>query len=236
MRLLLGSGGFRSTESRTFLIDQMRSFFGSIDKILFVPYAIAKHDWYLERLQETGLNAGYVLDGIHHYEDPREAVAQAEGIYVGGGNTFRLLNDLYGHDLVEPIARRVREGLPYLGISAGTNVACPTIQTTNDMPIVLPPSLNSFGLVPFQINAHYFSGSMFVEIDGIKQQHFGETRDDRLAEFHEMNDTSVIGLREGGILSVVDSQVDLLGESARLFIQGEPPRDIDPGQGIWPAR
>lgn len=232
MRLLLGSGGFRSPQRRKSLIHQMRTFFGDIEKVLFVPYAIAKHDWYVERLEETGLNAGYLLDGIHRYDDAREAVAAAEGIYVGGGNTFRLLNDLYGQDLIGPIVERVRAGVPYLGISAGTNVACPTIMTTNDMPIVSPPSLNAFNLVPFQINAHYFSGPMFVEIEGIKQQHFGETRDDRLAEFHEMNDTPIIGLREGGILSVTDSGTDLIGESARLFIKGEAPRDIAPGVGV----
>lgn len=234
MRLLLGSGGFRSAERRRFLIAQMHAFFGSVEKILFVPYAIAKHDWYVERLIETGLDAGYKLDGIHRYDDPIAAVQAAEAIYLGGGNTFRLLNDLYAHDLIGPIAHRVRSGLPYLGISAGTNVACPTIKTTNDMPIVLPPSLDSLSLVPFQVNAHYFSGTMFVEVDGVKHRHFGETRDDRISEFHEMNDTPVIGLREGGILSVADDQVELLGEPARLFLLDQEPREVEPGGEVWP--
>lgn len=234
MRLLLGSGGFRTPQRREFLNRQMRSFFGPIDKILFVPYAVGDHNSYLERLTDGRLNGGYALDGIHRCEDPVKAVEQAQAIYVGGGNTFRLLNELYRHGLIGPIARRVREGLPYLGISAGANVACPTIKTTNDMPIILPPSLDSLSLVPFQINAHYFSGPTFVEIDGVKYRHFGETRDERISEFHELNETPVIGLREGAILRVTGSQAQLLGKPARLLVKGLPAREVPPGEAIWP--
>jgi dipeptidase E len=236
MRLLLGSGGFRTPERRSFLVDQIRTFFGPIEEILFVPYAMADHDGYLERLTARNFHAGYELEGIHRTTDPIEAVNEAEGIYVGGGNTFRLLDELYGHGLAGAIRDRVQEGLPYLGISAGTNVACPTIMTSNDMAIVLPPSLEALNLVPFQVNAHYYSGSTFVQVGDEVQQHFGETRDDRIAEFHEVHDTPVIGLREGGLLLVRDDEVELAGASARLFVKGEDPVDFEPGSRIWPAR
>ena len=111
-----------------------------VRRLLFVPYALADHDEYLRLLHEKGLDGGYLLDGLHTHADPKAALRAAEAIYVGGGNTFRLLHALYHFDLLEVIKRRVGEGLPYLGISAGSNVACPTMQTTNDMPIVLPPS------------------------------------------------------------------------------------------------
>jgi dipeptidase E len=195
----LGSGGFRTLERIALLTSQMRSFFGAAGKLLFVPYALADHDGYLEKMAERGLNAGYVLEGIHRTPDPVEAVNRAEGLYVGGGNTFRLLAELYGHELIGAIRSSVRAGLPYLGISAGSNVACPTIKTTNDMPIVAPPGFEALGLVQFQLNPHYFSGPTFVEGDAGIEEHFGETRDDRIAEFNEMNDTPVIGLREGSL-------------------------------------
>jgi len=234
MRLLLGSGGFRTPERRAFLIDQMCELFGSIEKVLFVPYAMADHDAYLERLTARDLNAGYTLEGIHRTNDPIDALNEAEGIYIGGGNTFRLLNDLYRLGLVEAIADRVRGGLPYQGVSAGTNVACPTIATSNDMAIVHPPTLDALNLIPFQINVHYFSGPKFVQVGDEVEQHFGETRDDRIAEFHEMHETPVIGLREGGLLLVRDGEVQLAGASARLFIKGEEPWDVPPGSQIWP--
>jgi dipeptidase E len=234
MRLLLGSGGFRTPERFSVLIDEMRSFFGPIDRILFVPYALADHDGYVERLVARNYNAGYELVGIHRSTDPMEAVHRAEGIYVGGGNTFRLLHDLYRHGLLEAIRQRVEKGAPYLGISAGANVACPTIMTTNDMPIVDPPSLQALGLVPFQVNAHYFSGPTFVQVGDRVEQHFGETRDDRIAEFHELNKTPVIGLREGGLLRVTDGEVELVGASARVFVKGHQSYDVSPGARIWP--
>ena len=234
MRLLLGSGGFRSPERLAVLTEQMQTFFGSVSDILFVPYALADHDRYLEGMVARGLNAGLSLRGIHREEDAVRAVEEAEAVYVGGGNTFRLLNAMYENDLIEPIRRRVAGGMPYMGVSAGTNVACPTMKTTNDMPIVQPPSFDALGLVPFQVNAHYFSGSTFVAAGDGYQEHFGETRDDRIAEFHEMNDTPVLGLREGGLIRVEGEQYSLIGAPARLFAKGEEPVDIDAGSLFWP--
>ena len=234
MRLLLGSGGFRTPDRVEFLAAQMRAFFGSARRLLFIPYALKDHDGYVQALTDRGLNAGYELDGIHRHGDPRAAVREADAIYIGGGNTFRLLNDLYRYELLDVIRERVRAGMPYLGVSAGTNVACPTIKTTNDMPIVQPPSLDALGLVPFQINPHYFSGQTYVKrADGF-HEHFGETRDDRIREFHEMNDTPVVGLWEGGLLRVDDGKVFLAGAAARIFRKGEAAVDVEPDSTITP--
>jgi dipeptidase E len=232
MRILLGSGGFRTPERVAFLSAEMRSFFGDIDRLLFIPYALADHDDYIRVLTEKGINAGYTLDGIHTHADPVQAVREAPGIFIGGGNTFRLLNDLYRLKLLEPIRHRVRAGIPYLGISAGSNVAGPTIRTTNDMPIVQPPSLDALGLVPFQINPHYLTGQMWVkQEDGTFHEHFGETRDDRLREFHEMNETPVVGLWEAALLRIADSQIHLTG-SARVFRKGREPVDVISGSDL----
>lgn len=229
MRLLLGSGGFRTEERVKLLASEMRAFFGSARRLLFIPYALQDHDGYVQILQQRGLNAGYELDPIHKHSDPADAVRRAEAIYIGGGNTFRLLQELYRFGLVGLIRTQVLAGTPYLGISAGTNVACPTIKTTNDMPITWPPVLNSLNLVPFQVNAHYFNGQTFVKHGETLQEHFGETRDDRLREFHEMNDTPVIALWEGGILRVNDASVRLIGSQARLFRKGHTSVDVEPG-------
>lgn len=234
MRLLLGSGGFRTPERVALLTEQMQSFFGEPEEILFVPYAVGNHDRYVEVMTERKLNAGLSLRGIHLESDPVAAVEEAQAIYVGGGNTFRLLNALYELNLVDAIRDRVRSGLPYMGVSAGTNVACPTMMTTNDMPIVQPPSFKAFDLVPFQVNAHYFSGDTYVRNGDSYSQHFGETRDDRIREFHEMNDTPVIGLREGGLIRVEDARYTLAGAGARLFVKGSDPVDVDPGGALWP--
>lgn len=229
MQLLLGSGGFRTEDRVRTFAAEMRAFFGPVRRLLFIPYALQDYDGYVRLIRERGLDAGYDLDPIHHHGDPVNAVRRAEAIFVGGGNTFRLLADLYRFGLVGLIRTRVHAGMPYLGISAGSNVACPTIKTTNDMPITWPPVLNALGLVPFQINAHYFNGQTLVKREDQLHEHFGETRDERLREFHEMNDTPVIGLWEGGILRVDDDGVRLIGSPARIFRKSEMPVDVEPG-------
>jgi len=234
MRVLLGSGGFRTDERRVLLAGEMRQHFGAIGRLLFVPYALADHDGYLRLISERGLDGGYSLDGIHTYPDPKKAIREAEGLFVGGGNTFRLLSELYRLDLLDVIRQGVRERLPYLGISAGSNVACPTMQTTNDMPIVQPPSFAALGLVRFQINAHYYTGMNWVKHGETLIEHFGETRDDRLREFHEMNDTPVVGLWEAGVLLCDDATVQLHDAPARLFRKGQPCKDLEPGSLLPP--
>jgi dipeptidase E len=229
MRVLLGSGGFRTPERISFLAGQMRKLFGPADYILFIPYALADHDGYVSFLQERGLDAGYRLVGIHRQRDAIDAIHEAPALFVGGGNTFRLLAELYRRDLLEPIHKRVRAGVPYLGVSAGCNVACPTIRTTNDMPIISPPSLDALGLVSFQVNAHYFTGQVHVKHEEGYVEHFGETRDERIAELHQLNSTPVIGLWEGGTLWVEDGGVTLEGSAARIFRKGLPFMDVEAG-------
>jgi dipeptidase E len=229
MRVLLGSGGYRTEERVRLLAEQMHSFLGGVERLLFVPYALQDHDRYLEVLTERGVNAGYRLDGIHRHADPERAVREAPALFVGGGNTFRLLAELYRRRLLGPIRERVRGGMPYLGISAGTNVACPTIKTTNDMPIAEPPSLDALGLVPFQVNPHYFPGQVHVKRDDGYEEHFGETRDERIREFHEMNDMPVVGLWEAALLRCEAGQVRLLEAAARVFRKGQEPVDVGPG-------
>jgi dipeptidase E len=230
MRLVLASGGIRTEERRQALIGAMRTLFGAAHRVLLIPWAVADHDRSLDVMRTRFGEAGYGFTGIHEARDPVAAVHEAEGLVISGGNTFRLLRDLYAHHLLEPIRERVRAGMPYLGISAGTNVACPTIRTTNDMPITSPPSMDALGLVPFQINPHFVAGPTFVvDADGRLGQHFGETREERIAEFHEEHATPVVGLWEGAYLCVDGDDVTLAGGPARLFRQGEPPVDLAPG-------
>jgi dipeptidase E len=232
--ILLGSGGFRTPERVAGWAEQMRSALGGTSRVLFVPYALADHDGYVRTMNERGLNAGYHLDGIHRHPSPAAAVREAEAVFVGGGNTFRLLAALYRFGLLDPIRERVRAGVPYLGISAGTNVAGPTIRTTNDMPIAEPPGLDALGLVPFQVNPHYYTGSTFVRHGDQYVEHFGETRDDRLREFHEENEAPVVGLWEAGMLRVSGGRVDLIGAEARVFRRGQPAVDFRAGADLGP--
>jgi dipeptidase E len=229
MPILLASGGFRTPDRIASLTAAMRSHFGSLRQLLFAPYALADHDGYVRTMTERGIHAGYEPVGLHRHADPVAAVLQAEGIFVGGGNTFRLLTALYRLNLLDPIRARVRRGMPYLGISAGCNVACPTIKTTNDMPIVQPPSLAALELVPFQVNPHYYTGRNYIREGDTFLEHFGETRDERLLEFHEENETPVIGLWEAGLLHCDGERVTLSGAPARVFRRGQPPVDVEPG-------
>jgi dipeptidase E len=235
MRLLLGSGGFSTPERRQGWNRELDDFLGPVKNLLFIPYALAEHDPYVAKMIEIGFHAGRQLEGIHKAKDPLIAVEQAEAIYIGGGNSFRLLNSLYQFKLIERIRDRVqREDIPYIGISAGTNMACPTIKTTNDMPIVAPPSLDALNLISFQINPHYFSGPIYMKTAEGMIQYGGETRDDRIHQFHEDNNVPVLGLWEGSILRVEESKVTLSGTSgARLFRRGEKELDFSPGAELF---
>ncbi len=195
-----------------------------VSRVLFVPYALFDRDLYAARARERFARMGFELDSIHDTAgSPAAAVERAEAIFVGGGNTFRLLDALWRNDLIEPISRRVRGGLPYIGSSAGSNVACVTIKTTNDMPIVMPPTFDALNLVAFNINPHYLD-----RIPG--STHMGETREERIAQFHEENLPPVVGLREGAWLRVDDGAVMLEGSTgARLFRRGQPPEEHVPG-------
>jgi dipeptidase E len=200
--------------------------FAKVKRIAFVPFALADQQGYFGRarahFETLGIEAERVLEGT----PGRTLVEGAEGIFVGGGNTFRLLDRLQRSSLIEPIRARVLEGMPYLGSSAGTGIAAPTIMTTNDMPIVKPATFEALGLVPFQMNCHYLDPDT-------ASRHMGETQETRLREFHEENDTPVVGLREGSWLEVDGTgggQVARLGgpHHARLFVRGREPRELPP--------
>jgi len=195
-----------------------------VSRVLFIPYALFDRDAYAARARERFARMGFGLDSVHAVAGrPAAAVERAEAIFVGGGNTFRLLDALWRNDLIEPIGRRVRGGVPYIGSSAGSNVACVTIKTTNDMPIVQPPTLDALNLVPFNINPHYLD-----PVQG--STHMGETREERIVQFHEENVPPVVGLREGAWLRVDDGAVMLEGSTgARLFRRGQPPEEHSPG-------
>ncbi len=201
----------------------IRSHFEGVSSILFVPYALADRDGYTATARQRFEKLEIGLRGIHEFDEPAAAVEQAAGMFVGGGNTFRLLKTLYDNDLLDPIRRRVAAGMPYMGTSAGSNIAGATIRTTNDMPIVEPPSFEALGLVGFQLNPH------FIDADP-DSTHKGETREQRLKEFHEENDTPVVAIREGAMLVVHDDAVTLSGTTGgKLFRRGQPPLECAAG-------
>jgi dipeptidase E len=206
--------------------DEIRGFLGKPLRLLFVPYALFDRDAYAGQARRRLEKMGYGLDSLHESQDTREAVLRAQALFIGGGNTFRLLRALQELSLLEPIRRRVEEGMPYIGSSAGSVVACPTIRTTNDLPIVEPAGLEALGLIPFQINAHYLDADP-------ASTHMGETREVRLRQFHEENPEPVVGLREGTMLRVEGSSVVLRGvRPARIFRRGEEPLEVPPGTAL----
>src|SRR5262245_33413286 len=232
MRLLLGSGGITTDERREAWVRELSTFVPPDTRLLFVPYAVHDHDACVARAIERGIHAGRTLVGIHTLPDPVRAVRDAEALFMSGGNTFRLLATLERKGLLGPIRERVLAGMPYAGISAGTNVACPTIANTNDMPIVWPKSSEALGLVPFQINPHFVPGTAHYEIDGVMAPYGGETREDRLREYHEENARPVLAMREGAVLRVEDGRATLSGAVAILLRRGEEPRPFEPGADL----
>ncbi|MFN8535194.1 MAG: dipeptidase PepE [Dehalococcoidia bacterium] len=224
MELLLFSGGDMSPY-RDRVLAEIAAIVGDAGTLYFAPYALANHDWYTERVRTGFAPPGVRVVGLHTISDPRAALEAAEVVFVGGGNSFRLLKALQDLDLVEVIHRRVEAGqLRYLGASAGSNMACPSLRTTNDMPIVQPRSFAALDLLPFQINPHYVEGSSSPG---------GETRDTRLAEFLEENDVAVLGLREGAWLRRSGKRLRLEGVAgAKLLRRGGPPEEFDPGANL----
>lgn len=196
---------------------------GAVKRVLFVPFALHDASKYTAQARARFEKMGYELESIHTASEPTQAVREADAIFVGGGNTFRLLKALYDHDLLDAIHERVRAGMPYIGSSAGSNVAAPTIRTTNDMPIVQPPSFDALGLVRFQINPHYLDADP-------NSTHKGETREERIVQFLEENGTPVVGLREGAMLRIENGKTLLKGSTgARIFRSGHEPVETLPG-------
>lgn len=201
-------------------------FLGTVRQALFVPFALQDHASYAAKARAAFRGMGCDLESLHESPSAEDAIRRTPALFVGGGNTFRLLAALYRLDLLPLIRARVAEGMLYCGASAGSNLAGPTIRTTNDMPIVEPRSLEALGLVRFQINPHYLDpapGSL----------HMGETREERLRQFHEENDAPVVGLREGAMLRVEGRRVLLRGiAGARIFRRGRDPVEESPGASL----
>ena len=206
--------------------NEIRTFLQGVSRVLFVPYALHDRDGYAAVARQKFEAMGLGLDSIHEFDDPKEAVENAEAMFVGGGNTFRLLNTLYYYELLPWIRERVRTGMRYMGASAGSNLAGPTIKTTNDMPIVQPPSFEALNAVPFQVNPHYLDPDP-------NSTHMGETREQRLREYLEENEVPVVAIREAAMIRVEGDVVTLEGKSgARIFQRGREPYEIEPGNLI----
>ncbi|KAB2880221.1 dipeptidase PepE [bacterium] len=205
---------------------EIKDFLGEIRSILFVPYALNDLDGYTAKTRERYAKMGIDVRSIHEFKDPGEGVKTASAIHIGGGNTFRLLKRMYDEKIITVIREKVQNGMPYIGASAGTNVATVSIKTTNDMPIVYPPTFDALGLVPFNINPHY------IDPDP-NSTHQGETREQRINEFHEMNDTVVVGLREGAWLRIEGASVMLGGiNGTKIFRKNEVPAEYKPGANL----
>jgi dipeptidase E len=205
---------------------ELRNFLGNAKTVLFFPFALFDRDDYAARAGARFAEMGFTLTSAHTATDPAKAIAQTDAIFIGGGNTFRLLKALQDLELIEPIRRRIRAGAPYVGSSAGSNVAGPTIKTTKDMPIVQPRSFDSLGLVPFQISPHFQDPEPH-------STHMGETQEERILQFLEENETPVLGMREGAWVRAGSGTVVLGGSrGARIFRRGEAPVEKTTGDEI----
>jgi len=227
MRLLLLSN---STEHGQGYLDHampaIRELLAPVRRLVFVPFALRDREAYSARVRARFESEGIEVQGLEPESSEARVLDGAEAVFVGGGNTFRLLDTLQRTGLLDGLRRRARAGAPYLGASAGTNIAAPTIKTTNDMPIVQPASFRALDLVPFQINPHY------VDADP-SSRHMGETREERLREFLEENDAAVVGLREGAWLRVEGRATTLGGRrGARIFRRGREPQEAAPGDAL----
>lgn len=227
--LLISTSTTHGTGYLDHAADAIEALLDGKKSVLFVPFARPSglsHDAYTAKARERFAAMDRELTGLHEHADPVAAVEQAEAVFIGGGNTFVLLRELYQTGVMDAIRRRVRAGMPYMGTSAGSNVACKTMSTTNDMPIVYPPSFDALNLVPFNINPHYLD-----PLPG--STHMGETRETRIREFHHFNDPPVVGLREGAWLHVQGDVMTLEGaRPARLFRKHEEPEEYAPGADL----
>jgi dipeptidase E len=212
-----------------YLLDVLKIHFRDVETVLFIPYARPSgmsHDAYTEVVQLAFSKIGKTVKGLHEFENPKDALKNAEGIFTGGGNTFVLVDQLYKMDLMKDLKSAIESGTPYVGTSAGSNICGLTIGTSNDMPIAYPKSFQTLGVVPFNINPHYLDPDP-------SSTHMGETRETRIQEFHHFNSQPVIGLREGSFLEVIGSKITLKGTlTARVFEKNKTPYEIKPESDV----
>lgn len=212
-----------------YLLPTLTMHFAGCNSLLFIPFARPggiSHDDYTKKVADTFSLINISVKGVHEFDDPVAAVQSAEAIFTGGGNTFLLVTQLYQTGVMDAVSKAVNSGTPYLGSSAGSNICGMTMQTTNDMPIIYPPSFDTLGFVPFNINPHY--------LDPLPNStHMGETRETRIKEFHQFNAQSVVGLREGSWLEVQGESIVLKGDlPARIFRHGKEPEEIEAGADL----
>lgn len=208
-----------------YILPTLEQHFANSETIIFIPYARPggmSHDEYTERVQLAFSKINKKIVGLHTFENPMEAIQKAEGVFTGGGNTFLLVTQLYQNNVMEVLSKTIENGTPYLGSSAGSNITGLSMQTTNDMPIIYPPSFKTLGAIPFNLNPHYLDADL-------QSKHMGETRETRIKEFHAFNTTPVLGLREGSWLDVKGDKIILKGSlTARLFRQNQQPEELNP--------
>lgn len=207
-----------------YILPTLESHFKNCKSIIFIPYARPggiSHDEYTEKVAQAFASINISVKGIHEFQDTENTLKNAEGIFTGGGNTFLLVTQLYKNNIMQVLAETVKNGTPYLGTSAGSNICGLSMQTTNDMPIIYPPSFQTLGLIPFNLNPHYLDADA-------QSQHMGETRETRIKEFHAFNAIPVLGLREGSWLEVKGDKITLKGNlKARLFRQNNDPEELE---------
>jgi len=223
--IIASTSTLHNGEYLEYLLPELNVLFEKCSEILFIPYARPSgisHDDYTKKVAEAFTKISKTIKGIHDFENPIEAIEKAQGIFIGGGNTFLLVSQLYKNNCIDALEKAVKNGTPYLGTSAGSNICGLTMSTTNDMPIVYPPSFRTLAFVSFNINPHYLD-----PIEG--STHMGETRETRINEFHQFNSQPVIGLREGSWLAVNGDSIKLKGNlTARIFKRNEKPIEVDP--------
>ncbi len=233
-RLILASTStLHQQQYLEYLMPELEQHFKAAGRILFVPFARPggiSHDAYTDTVRDAFAKIGKTVNGLHEFDSGADAIAQAEAIFCGGGNTFVLVSELYKRGLLQPLSDALKSGTPYLGTSAGSNIAGLSMQTTNDMPIVYPPSFRTMGMVPFNLNAHYLD-----PVPG--STHMGETRETRIKEFHAYNTIPVLGLREGSWIEVLGDKVTLKGGlPARLFRHGKTAVELENGADLTDLR
>lgn len=213
-----------------YLLPELQLHFAQCKTILFIPYARPggiTHDEYTQKVKSFFAMLNKEVRGLHEFNNPNEAIEKAEGIFTGGGNTFLLVTQLHQNNQMQTLKKAIENGTPYLGTSAGSNICGLTMQTTNDMPIIYPPSFETLGAIPFNLNPHYLDADL-------QSKHMGETRETRIKEFHQFNPQPVIGLREGSWLDVKGNQIVLKGAlSARLFRQNQETIEVESGSEMW---